>query len=243
MKTKVAILDRRVDFEIERRLALYGYRVITLPPSPRLSAPIASHPDMLVSIVDGELVTTADYCDAAAAEISLIYDSLKTKFHFTGELHGEKYPGDVLFNCLILGKLAFARQKSLSPYLKELLTSKGYKLINVNQGYPACTALRLSPEAAITADSGMERALLAEGIRVYKIEDGGISLPPYPHGFIGGAGGCDGSRVFFLGDYKLHPSADIIGKAIAAEGLSAVCLSDAPLADLGGILFAEGDID
>ena len=240
---KIAIADNRIPIEMDRSLAVRGFRVISLPPSPRLSAPIASHPDMLLKIIDGELVTSADYCESAGAEISLIYDMTRMKCHFTSDIHGERYPEDVIFNSLTLGKRIYARAESLSPYLKDLLIKKGYELRPVKQGYPACTTLKLSNEAVITADPGMSEALIADGIRVYKIENGGIGLPPYDYGFIGGAAGVDGDTVYFLGDWHTHPSAAIIEDALAKEGLRAVSLGACPLIDLGGILFAEPYLD
>ena len=236
---KIAIVDNRIPFDMERALLARGYRVISLPPSQRLSSPIASHPDMLIKIIDGELVTTADYCECAGAEISMIYDETKMRCHFTSELHGERYPEDVIFNSLTLGKRIYARLDSLSPYLKNLAEKMGYELRPVKQGYPACTTLKLSDEAVITADEGIGAALRKDGIRVYMIENGGIVLSPYEYGFIGGAAGVDGGNVYFLGDYRNHPSADIIDAAIKSEGLRAISLASSPLIDLGGILFAE----
>ena len=224
---------------MERALLLRGYRVISMPPSPRLSEPIASHPDILMKIIDGELVTTADYCETAGAEISMIYDATRMRCHFTSDAHGECYPEDVIFNSLTIGKRIYARVDSLSPYLKDMAERAGYELRPVKQGYPACTTLKLSDEAVITADAGMAGTLERDGIRVYRIENGGIMLPPYDYGFIGGAAGVDGNTVYFLGDWQTHPSAAIIEDALTKEGLRAVSLGASPLIDLGGILFAE----
>ena len=236
---KIAIVDNRIPFEMERALTVRGYRVISLPASPRLSSPIASHPDMLIKLIGSEIVTTADYCEVAGAEISMIYDATRMRCHFTSDAHGERYPEDVIFNSLTLGSRIYARLESLSPYLKDLALRMGFELRNVRQGYPACTTLKLSDKAVITADEGMASALSRDGIRVYRIKSGGILLPPYEYGFIGGAAGVDNGIVYFLGDYKNHPSADIIEDAVEREGLRAVSLTRSPLTDLGGILFAE----
>lgn len=236
---KIAIVDNRIPIDMERSLSARGYRVISLPPSPRLSSPIASHPDMLIKLIGGELVTTADYCECAGAEISMIYDSTRLKCHFTADLHGERYPEDVIFNSLTLGKRIYARLDSLSPYLKQLAEKMGYELCRVNQGYPACTVLKLSDEAVITADKGIAETLGRDGVRVYGISDGGISLPPYDYGFIGGAAGAANGEVYFLGNLDLHPSCDVIKKAIFDEGYTPISLSDEPLADLGRILFID----
>ena len=240
MKMRIAIVDGRIPGAMSRALACRGFRVIELPPSPRLGTAVSGHPDMLISRIGGEMITTADYCELAGAEISEIFDALHEKFHFTADIHEAEYPKDGIFNALVMGKRLFARLDSLSEYLKAIAEQKGYELINTKQGYPACTALRLSDEAVITADEGMARVLSEHGIRVYKISPGGISLPPHEYGFIGGAASVHGGTVYFLGDAREHPSYPEIEAALRSEGLNAVMLGDGALLDLGGIIFAEG---
>ena len=240
---KIALIDERMNSDARRALEIRGFRLIDMPKSRYLGDGVASHPDMLIARVAGEFVTTADYCEYAGIAISEIFDETRARFHFTSDVHGNTYPSDVIFNSLVLGDKLFARLDSLSTYLKELATAKGLRLVNVRQGYPACTTLRLSDEAVITADDGMERALVAEGIRVYKIEEGGILLPPYEHGFIGGCASVYEGAVYFIGDPSTHPSYSTIKKAIEAEGLRPISLGGGALFDLGGIIFAERDID
>ena len=100
--------------------------------------------------------------------------------------------------------------------------------------------LKLSDEAVITADRGLAKIFVEDGIRVTLIEDGGIDLPPYPYGFIGGCAGVYGGKVYFNGDVSLHPSLELIIDAIEREGMEIVCLSKEKLRDIGGIIFMEG---
>ena len=46
-------------------------------------------------------------------------------------------------------------------------------------------------------------------------------------------------RVYFFGDFKLHPDAELIEKAIRDAGLVPISLSHAPLVDLGGAVVIE----
>ena len=242
MKRKIAIVDTRIPWECERALTLRGYYVIKLPPSHRLGEAVASHPDMLIARLGEDYVTTTDYLDEAAFAIQDIYDTVHPHFHFADEVHGGCYPADAILNSLVMGRRIFLRKESASPYLLSLARERGYEIVGVKQGYAACTVLKLSEEAAITADGGMARALTECGIRVYKIENGGISLPPYEYGFIGGASGVDGGCVYTLGSPEGHPSYEVIKAATAAEGLTLVPLGRGMLRDLGGILFCEGDL-
>ena len=243
MKFNIAIVDRRIPEDMERALFLRGFRVITLPPSDKLSEPMASHTDILLLRLGDNIVTTAEYCERALGELSEIYDYTRVKMHFTSDTHGKTYPDDVIFNTLVLGKRVYARLGSLSPYARELAEGAGYTLVDVRQGYPACTVMKLSDEAVITADPGLAELLLRDGIRVYKIENGYISLPPYEYGFIGGASGVFEGCAYFLGDMTGHPSYAVIEAACRAEGLTPVMLGRGVPLDLGGILFMQGDID
>ena len=71
------------------------------------------------------------------------------------------------------------------------------------------------------------------------IASGGISLPPYGTGFIGGASGVDGDTVYFTGDIMTHPDGARITDALSSRGAKCVSLCDGGLFDVGGIKFIE----
>ncbi len=243
MKIKIAIVDERIPIDALRALNARGFRVVTMPPSRKLPTPLASHTDMLLARVGGEYVTSADYLEEAPFGTQEIYDLTRTKIHFTADIFGEEYPRDAIFNSLIMGEHLFIKADTASPYLLSLAKEKGYNIVPVKQGYPACTVLKLSETAAITADDGMKKALTECGVRVYKISSGGISLAPYEYGFIGGCAGIYDGCVYFMGNPKLHPDGEKIISAISAEGLRAVSLTTDRLLDVGGIFFTEGDVN
>lgn len=243
MKKKIAIVDSRIGEAMERTLMLRGFHVIPLPPFSRLSEAVASHTDMLVCRIGDEIISYADYCEEASyvfTDLSLLLTSTGVKLSFTADEVFPDYPRDCGLNALIMGDKLFCREAGASPYLLEKAREAGYSVIPTKQGYPACTVLKLSEESAVTADRGMAKILTENGIRVTLIENGGIELPPHEYGFIGGSGGvCDGV-LYLFGSLERHPSGEIIRQAAEAEGLRIVPLSDAPLRDLGGIIFAEG---
>ena len=82
----------------------------------------------------------------------------------------------------------------------------------------------------------MAITLEKNGVNVTLISNGGISLPPYDYGFIGGASGVIGKNVFFFGDISKHPDCKKICSAIENAGYTPVSLSDEELTDLGGII-------
>lgn len=246
MKIKIAIVDSRISSEAERKLTLSGYKVITLPPFSKLSEAVASHPDMLIKKIGNEYICYADYCEEASyvfSDLSLFSVGTGARFSFTADEVGATYPSDVGLNALEIGGKLFCREASASENMLVSARRAGLEIVNVNQGYPACTVIKLNDSAVITADAGMAKILEKHGIRVTLIEQGDISLPPHEYGFIGGCGEVDDGKLFFFGDPMLHRDGEKIVAAANAEGLRVVPLSQGMLCDLGGILFTEGNID
>ncbi len=240
---RIALTDTRISKKCERELEIRGFHVIKMPPMPALPEPMASHPDMLLAYIDGTILTSAEYCDTAAyvfCEIRELLPNIKIRFCDTAQ--GNEYPMDAVYNVLTVGKRMFCRQKSAAPEIIEFASANGYRIIDVKQGYPACTTLALGENNAVSADEGMRRALEECGITVGKIENGSISLPPYEYGFIGGAAGVYKDTAYFLGDLDTHPSADIIKDSCLKAGIKPISLSDEGLADLGRIIFLDQDI-
>lgn len=246
MKIKIAIVDSRIPAEAERKLTLLGYRVLTLPPFSRLSEAVSSHPDMLISKIGNEYISYADYCEEASyvfSDLSLMSVGTGARFTFTADDVSPSYPGDVGLNALKMGDKLFCRKDSASKTLLRAAEDIGLEIVDVKQGYPACTVLKLNDEAVITADAGIAKILTKHGIRVTLIGQGDVSLPPYEYGFIGGAAEAHDGKLFFFGDPKLHKDSERIISAAKNEGLQIIPLSSLALRDLGGIIFAEGNVD
>lgn len=235
-----AVVDSRITDKMRRSLTLCGFSIIELPQFSPLGEATRSHPDTLLCKLGDSIVSSAEYLEAAPFVFTDIRDAAPNmKIVLTGDTLGKKYPEDCAYNALVIGERIFCRTESISESILELAAAQHKKVISVNQGYAACTTLALGENAALTADKGMSRAMRAEGVRVYEIEEGGIALPPHKHGFIGGACGVFRDKVYFFGDYTKHPSRAVLEYALAGEGFTPVTLSDEDLIDLGGILFLD----
>ena len=240
---KIALVDSRIDNLAKIALLKEGFYIIETTPSQKLPEATSGHSDMLLFRDGNKIISSAEYCEAAPyifEDISRLVPNVSLSF--TDDSFSKEYPHDALFNALVIGKRLFAKTDSVSRAVIAYAEEKGYGIIHVKQGYPACTVLPLGDSAAITADEGMAKVMSENGIKVSLIRNGNISLPPYDYGFIGGAAGVFRDKVYFIGSYETHPDASIIENAVKEAGFTPVSLSPAPLADLGRIVFFEGNV-
>ena len=236
----LAIVSERIREEDRSALEKEGFSILPCPRQPLLPAPIADHPDAILAILGESLYCYEGYKNANAdffSALTALRPNLKVIM--LPDAPAGAYPRDCAYNLLCLGRQVFYNPKGISPALACACEAEGFLAHAVHQGYAACTVRAIGEGHAITADAGMARALEATGIRVLKIREGGISLPPYAHGFIGGASGCFGGKVYFYGDLHAHPDGAAMEEFIRAAGFSAKSLSAEPLIDLGGMLFIE----
>ena len=240
-----AIVDERISEECAARLSLDGFEIIRLPRDERLGEAVASHTDMLLFRLGDTLVGSRAYFERNSG----VYDAIRHALpHFEFILSDEEilcdYPRDAIFNALRVGSRILAKTDTVSREILTLADRFGLEPVGVKQGYPACTALAISENLVITADSGIANAVERHGIRVLRIDDTErILLPPYKNGFIGGCAGIFENRAYFIGNFHAHPNADMIEGELLTLGYEAISLdptSDS-LFDLGGMILINTD--
>ena len=233
---KYLIVDNRITHACELSLIKEGFSLLKLPKDPYLADAVASHPDTVLFYDRGEMITTADYCDAAAYVFTDIREAMPDiRISFTSDVRSNRYPYDCVMNALRVGNQLYCKTDTVSQAILDLAKTRGYEIIHTNQGYPACSVLTFG-NSAIAADPGLAYCMANNGVRVTLIGNEGISLPPYEYGFIGGASGVVGRKVYFFGDIYTHPDCDKILHAIKEEGFIPCSLSNEELVDLGGII-------
>ncbi len=236
---KCAIVDERISEKCIKGLLLRGFQVIKCPSHKSLSPALSSHPDMLMSKIGNRIISSVSYCETYSYIFSDIREyAPNTDMTFSDENISEKYPNDAIFNVLNIGKYVFLKEDTASRAVIDFSKKSGLEIVSVKQGYPACTTLAFG-NSAITADIGMQKALIKCGINITLIDNGDISLPPYEYGFIGGASGVYKNEIYFLGNIETHRNCDIILNAIKKEDFIPISLSDEPLQDLGRIIFVD----
>ena len=234
------IVDERISEGCERALSRLGLFVMKLSPCSLLPSAIRSHPDSLIFKYGKRLFTYASYAEEG---LSLFSDV--REYHgdhtltFLSDEPSDKYPEDCKLNALVINNMLFAREKSLCAGIKTAAERDGLKIINTKQGYPACSTLKIGESHAITADKGLARTLSEEGISTLLISEGGITLPPYEYGFIGGASFVYSGTVYFFGEIDRHADARRIREFIEKAGYKIKSLTDEPLADLGGAILLD----
>lgn len=207
--------------------------VTVLPPCESLPLPVASHPDMLMTVIGGELICHADYYARYGDIIRRISDYGGLKIVLSRCKWGGRYPTDCAFNALVTDKAIFCRRESCACEIPDAAQRCGIDTVNVNQGYAGCSSLFVR-DCIITADPSIAAA--AEGIyEVLSLSPGGIRLDGYDYGFIGGAGGTIESSAYFFGSLSSHPDGDALRDALSGRGISVTELGDELLTDYGGI--------
>lgn len=212
---------------------LYGYRVCPLPPDARLAPPVRAHADMLAFTYGKKLVLSRDYYETHRESLSPHIE--EESLHLTDWPRASDYPNDIGLNALLVGNLLFCNARYTAP---EVL-SCGAEVVDVAQGYAACSTLVLSDRTVVTADPSIARGAERRNLDVLTIRPGYILLPGYNTGFIGGASTKIGTTVYFFGDPTTHPDFSAIESACTRLGLVLKSLFDGPLTDLGGIRISE----
>ncbi|MDD6260008.1 MAG: hypothetical protein PUA74_02820 [Clostridiales bacterium] len=218
-----------------------GTEPLLLPPYPALPFPVSAHADLLIHPLDGRLYTWSDYyvsVPGAAKVVDRICERSGLSLCFISADAGDAYPADVCLCAKRIDDFFIVNPQTATELFEASKQSVLYP-IAVKQGYAACSAAQVGKNALITADSGIAKAAVAAGLNVLDIQPGGIDLPGYRYGFIGGASGFCSRRgeVWLCGDPSSHPDGKRILSFIHSCGSEAVLLSERRLYDCGGIFF------
>jgi len=231
-----ALVDNNIPREAARALQELGYTLLVLPPHPALPPSIASHPDMLVFFAPDYIYCTKAYMEVARGPLIMLSARCRKSLRFvTPDLEGV-YPRDVRFNGAAVGNHLFGSPKGLDPLLQ---SHSAYHFAPVKQGYAKCSTVPVGDHALITQDPSIAKTATALGLDVLQVESGGVTLPDYDTGFLGGAASFAPYRpqkeILFCGDLNLHPNGKEIRTFCHRHGAEAVSLTRSPLRDVGTI--------
>ncbi|MGN1346306.1 MAG: DUF6873 family GME fold protein [Eubacteriales bacterium] len=208
--------------------------VLFLPPDPSLAEPVRSHPDMIFSVLQNRMFLPQTYYDAHTALLERLARLGGFSLHPCEEPRGSVYPMDVGFNAAVGQDFLLCRPDAVSPSLLACAAAHGYRVIPVKQGYAACSCL-VTDAAVLTFDCGIAKVLEHEEIPHLLLKSGGISLPGYDCGFLGGASGFFDGTIYLYGNTVGLRSRDVLERFVRANGYRMVSLYDGPVTDYGGI--------
>lgn len=232
-----AIVDERMPKEAQMRLASFGFDVIALPPFPRLAPSVSSHPDMLMLPLGDRLFVYKEYYEAHTAYLDAMAQKVGRPLCAVDTAVSSQYPDDVGLNLFVLGKYLVGRTDKAPAPVLDYAKEQGYAPIFVKQGYAKCSTVILGETAIITADPSILAEAKSLSIKALSISAGGVSLPGYDYGFIGGTCGVHGNQIFFCGSLNLHPNGSDVAAFCKQKGFEIISLCDAPLLDVGSIFF------
>ena len=200
---------------------------IWLPDNQYVDSRLSGHADLCL-FSDGSVLYAPPFLQKFLSEqgIEAVY---------TKDNPGKAYPSDARFNIFCNESCIVYNSTGADPEIISKLADSGKQLIEVSQGYSACSILGVDSDSFITADEGIYRALAHYNYNVLKIAPGYISLEGFGYGFIGGSAiKPDESTVAFTGSLSNHPDSGRIIGFIKEKGKSVEFLTNLPVFDIGG---------
>lgn len=215
---------------VQQALQQRGIRVLPVPPSHALAAPVAAHADMLLL----PLRAGFWFCGSRAVEsqvAQLVPTACRTYVHIKSP-----YPLECGLNVACVGKWIFANSNCLDARVLTYLQTMG-ELVPVRQGYTKCNVAVVTERAIMTEDPGIAKAAAHVGLDVLHLKPGAVRLPGYSYGFLGGAcGKLSASELAFTGSLDKHPQASQIRLFLQQHDVHPVELCTGALLDIGGII-------
>lgn len=206
----------------------YFKEVFVINPNENLACPVASHVDMNLCVIDSTVFLPK------GSTLKNIFSDYGYKVKFISEDLVKKYPFDARLNCKAVGNTVILNRKTVSKDILDYCVNTGKIIIDVPQGYAACSTVALSETAFITSDKGIYNALVNNGLNPLLIKEGYIEIEEYDYGFIGGASGFVGDTLYFFGDISTHPDYEKIKTYLDKNNVKFKAF-DGKLTDIGGV--------
>lgn len=228
------VVSQEMPPEMQTKLAETFEEVVPLPPDNDLAEPVRCHPDMVFAVLAGRMFLSECYFYAHPAAVERIAQLGGFDLCLSNDVRSARYPHDVAFNIAVWQNTLICRPDVTCPALLEHAKAHGYRVIPVRQGYTGCSCL-MTDRAVLTFDRGIAKNLDRENVPCVLFDEGGISLPGYDCGFLGGASGCHGGKIYICGNSATLPCSNQLN----STGYRIISLSDDPVIDYGGIKIFE----
>lgn len=230
----LAIVDGRIDKEIEDNLKSLGLKIIKTIKCKEVDESISYHPDIVIHPVNhNTLVIAPNVFDYYVDKLK----DMGIKLIKGEKFLGSKYPEDIAYNVGRLSGVAIHNFKHTDEVLKFYLKKENLDFININQGYTKCSLAIVGEDSGITADYHIYIKLISLGYKMLLIEEGHILLKGQKYGFIGGTNGtlCNGKSII-SGRLNGHPNKEKILNFFSENKSDLIFLSQKNILDIGTII-------
>ena len=227
-----ALINEKISKEFETKT---GISVFPLTSYSKLDTPVSSHADMLFCILDKTIFCYEDY--VMDNGIFNLLNGSGYDVVFVSNVCKREYPYDISLNVLVIGKFLFCNVKYTAKEILEYAEKNGYSVINVRQGYAACSTLVIDDYNAITTDLSVYKALTKTGKNALLIDNSEIELKGYNCGFIGGSTCIIGNNICFFGDPSTLTDFEKIDVFIRNLNFNILPILQGGVCDFGGVKF------
>ena len=225
------ILIQNSDRRITDSLKKYGISIYPVIPNTDLAAPVRCHADCTALRIGDTL-----FCEVQNS--IMLEEAGITSVRIKGI--ASPYPSEVKLNAKVFGHKILCNERFLSDEVRAFAEDNGYTIIHCNQGYAACSALKVNDRAAITDDETVCFALSRNDVDCLYVRRGSVRLDGYDCGFIGGCSGMiDDNTVVFAGNVKSHDDGEKIIYFLKKHDINIINLFDGELTDFGGFVVLD----
>ncbi len=204
--------------------------VILVPRDERFDPRIACHPDLILSIIDGNLLIDAK----APSSLFQQLEKYQIPYILSHCELSATYPKDIAYNAVITKDYLIHNLEHTNPIILQHCNNTKKDSISVKQGYTKCSTVVVNDNSLITSDGGIFRNCKND-LNVLAITEGHVLLEGFETGFLGGASGLIDDTVVFHGDLSRHPDFVIIKEFIERSGKQVHYFEGFVLTDIGSI--------
>lgn len=232
------IIDERVDKNIEKYFLDLGYEIIKVKKSEGIYSEISSHTDIFCVKINDTVISQVNTFDC----------NLNNKYRFlTGDNVGNSYPYCAKYNVCIVDNYAIHNLDITDNTVLNVLKEKGYKLINVKQGYSRCSILPLGNMACVTSDMGIYNVLVKNNFDVLYLDPSDLDIKLFDSygeystmsGFIGGCSTVLNDTVIFFGDLDKFKCKDKLLEFLNSKGFKVKDFKNMDIIDYGSCIFLD----
>ena len=226
-----AIIDSRSSEKVVNNLKEYVDDVCKFQTSGITGNSISGHPDIFIYHDKHQLVVAPN----APVELFEFLNRHNIVYLKGKRDVGDKLNNSVQYNCLSTPDFLFHKSGYTDPAILEI--NKDKEFIPLPQAYTRCSLVPLCENNYLASDRGIEKVLLRKRLSCFYFNPEKITIRDHDNGFIGGAIGIWGKRIFFNGNVELHSDGKRLREYLLSLDFEIVNLSDDYLYDGGCIFF------